>query len=389
MSFTTTATSLFSPAPLRGLAGMLHGWIPQDNSAMAPRHPQAPSSISQTPISRKRKRDAPSAQQGTPSQPTKASSVESRQYGMRKRAAKSYAEIDSDDELINESDSGSDSEYDTAPRKKPKKAKKTKPLPKHLIFPFLRLPRELRDIIYTYALTDPIGGVYVEERTHRYRRGPARIPAGPQNYLANYSHWTANSAEQAMPPWPQVEGYGLPDPDAQPHTANLTPALLAVCRQIRDEATPVLYAQPLLFEDAAALHAFLAPLSPATRGELREITILGCRGSWRRSMRAAFDVAALTLLAEGAVENLKVLRFHDEMWRENDCAKMPARRFYRRAFRWLEAAARARGVDEAVGVVQFIGGCNEVSTRDDHNEWIDAFWVELRKLVVKGLRHRR
>lgn len=117
MSFTTTATSLFSPAPLRGLAGMLHGWIPQDNSAMAPRHPQAPSSISQTPISRKRKRDAPSAQQRTPSQPTKASSVESRQYGMRKRAAKSYTEIDSDDELINESDSGSDSEYDIAPRK--------------------------------------------------------------------------------------------------------------------------------------------------------------------------------------------------------------------------------------------------------------------------------
>lgn len=36
---------------------------------------------------------------------------------MRNRAAKSYAEIDSDDELINESDSGSDSEYDIAPRK--------------------------------------------------------------------------------------------------------------------------------------------------------------------------------------------------------------------------------------------------------------------------------
>lgn len=117
MSFTTTATSMLSPAHFRGLGAIIQGWIPQDNSAMVPHRPQAQSSTSQQPISRKRKRGASSATQGMPSQPPKVSSVEPRQYGMRNRAAKSYAEIDSDDELINESDSGSDSEYDIAPQK--------------------------------------------------------------------------------------------------------------------------------------------------------------------------------------------------------------------------------------------------------------------------------
>ncbi|KKY15976.1 hypothetical protein UCDDS831_g07360 [Diplodia seriata] len=314
MSITATATSLFSPAPMRGLSGMLHRWLPQDATPNTSTNYAASfaSTPTRTTNSRKRKRDAPGQSNQTPDEPEPAP-AKPRLYQMRNRTAKSYAEIDSEDELINESDDESDDDYGVAPRKKPKK---TKPLPKSQIFPIMRLPRELRDMIYTHALTDPIGAVFITEHTHRYRRCAVRVPEGPQHHLADYGHWTEQKPSQAMAPWPIsstfYSGAAITPP---PHTASLTPALLAVCRRIRDEATPLLYAQPMLFDDAAALHAFLAPLPPSSRAALRDITVLGVRGGWGRSMRAAFDVAALTLLAEGAT-SLNVLRYHDEAYRE-------------------------------------------------------------------------
>ncbi|KAL0262774.1 hypothetical protein SLS55_001747 [Diplodia seriata] len=274
----------------------------------------------------------------------------------------------------------------------PQKPKKTKPLPKSQIFPIMRLPRELRDMIYTHALTDPIGAVFITEHTHRYRRCAVRVAEGPQHHLADYGHWTEQKPSQAMAPWPIsssfYSGAAITPP---PHTASLTPALLAVCRRIRDEATPLLYAQPMLFDDAAALHAFLAPLPPSSRAALRDITVLGVRGGWGRSMRAAFDVAALTLLAEGAT-SLNVLRYHDEAYREEWNSEPPllaARRFYRRAFHWLDVVAKERGVDAAVGAVEVIGCNNECWGRDDPDVPTPGYWEELRRLVVKGLRRRR
>ncbi|KAL1641360.1 hypothetical protein SLS58_006059 [Diplodia intermedia] len=360
MSFTATAT-------MRGLSGMLHRWLPQDATPNTSTDYAASfaSTPTRTTNSRKRKRDAPGQPNQTPDEPEPAP-AKSRLYQMRNRTAKSYAEIDSEDELINESDDESDDEYGVAPRQKPKK---TKPLPKSQIFPIMRLPRELRDMIYTHALTDPIGAVYIKEHTHRYRRCAVRVPEGPQHYLLNYGHWTEQQPSQAMAPWPISTTYyhsasTPPPPPPPPHTASLTPALLAVCRRIRDEATPLLYAQPMLFEDTAALHAFLAPLPPPSRAALRDVTVLGVRGGWGRSMRAAFDVAALTLLAEGATA-LNVLRYHDESYREgwNDSPQLlAARRFYRRAFHWLDAVARERGVDEAVGAVEVIGLSNSTSS---------------------------
>ncbi|OJD36450.1 formylmethionine deformylase-like protein [Diplodia corticola] len=382
MSF--TSTSLFDTTPMRGLSGMLYKWLPKDDTSNAPAVPAA--SVASTPRTTlgKRKRDAPTQPRQTPVQPNPAP-AEPRSYGMRNRPAKSYAEIDSDDELIDESDPGSDSDsdYDTAPRKKPQKPK-TKPLPKHLIFPFMRLPRELRDMIYAHALTDPIGALYIEERFHRYRRKAARVDAGPQSYLANYSHWTEQNPAQAMARWPIAEGYYAPNAKRpKPHRATLSPSLLAVSRRINAEATSVLYSQPLVFADAGALHAFLAPLPVApAREALRDVTVLGVRGSWERSMRAAFDVAALTLLAEGAT-NLNVLRYHDEGFRDEPSAdegpRRAARRFYRRALHWLDVVARERGVDEAVGVVQVICLNNEVWGRDDPDVMIGEYWDELKR----------
>ncbi|EKG16039.1 hypothetical protein MPH_06733 [Macrophomina phaseolina MS6] len=296
---------------------------------------------------------------------------------MRQRESVSYAEIGSDDELINDSDE--DGDYELTPRKKPKKAK---PLPKQKIFPFLSLPRELRDMIYGYCLTDPIGAVYIEERTIRYRRAAVRVPKGPQVFINNYS---CGAVDYLLPQWPQIETYPMGRPQPEPHAATLTPALLTVCKQILNEALPLLYTQPMFFEDTCALHGFLSGLRRETRGLLLDITVLSDYSY--RSLKSNFDIASLTLLAEGG-SNLKALRFHDPCYsyrHRDDIPKRAARKFYRRAFRLLDVLQRERGVDEAVRVMRIFGNQYD-SSRDYQPDEADEFGKELRRLMLKHLR---
>lgn len=329
MSFTTTITSLFNPAPasmMRLSSGIASGTASD-----------APFNAATTTTSRKRKRQAPSIQ---------------RDYPKRQREAISYTEIDSDDELINSSSDDEDyGEFGIVLWKKPKK---TRPLPKHKRFPILSLPRELRDMIYHYCLTDPIGAVYIEERTIRYRRAAVRVCKGPQDFLNNYGYELSHF-ENEIPKWPTIETYPCDRPQPEPHSATITPALLSVCKQISAEATPFLYSQSLVFQDTCALHGFLSGLTRETRGLLQRITVLG--DYHYRSLKQNFDVASLTLLAEGGT-NLKSLMFHDPCYRyrlEKDMGKRAARKFYRRAFRWMDAMVRERGLTEATKVPRLFG----------------------------------
>ncbi|GME44344.1 putative glucan synthase protein [Neofusicoccum parvum] len=266
------------------------------------------------------------------------SSVPTRHQPKRARAPVSYGEIDSDDERIY----ASDEEYDcpSAARKKPR------PLPKRKVFRFLSLPRELRDMIYQECLVDSIGGAYINERFVHYRRTPKRIAAGPESYIGNVGSSCPNGA---VPAWPHPHDHRDGGSPFEPHSQSLAPALLLACRQTYAEAAALLYGQPLYFEDGCALHGFLAALSPATRGLLRHVTVLDdhiCR-----SLKSNFDVAAFTLLADGGV-NLQCLRLLDtnSTWQ----TVAGARRFYRRAFRWLEEVRKARGLDEALEMVKII-----------------------------------
>ncbi|EOD48092.1 hypothetical protein UCRNP2_5158 [Neofusicoccum parvum UCRNP2] len=361
MSFTTT-TTLFNPAPypLVRVASTLRGHDPMDTTPDVSAPPQ-------TTTSRKRKR-----QQNTPFAPT-------RTQPKRQRPWVSYAEIDSDDELINDSDAEAaedvESDYDFAPRRKPRN---TRPLPKHKIFPFLSLPRELRDMIYQECLIDPIGALYLEERTIRYRRHAVRVAQGPQDYISNYSRSNA-----AMPAWPHPDDH--PHDSASPltlHHASLAPGLLGACQQIRAEAAPLLYGQRFVFEDSCALHGLLAGLAPGTRGLLRDVTVLDTH-RWR-SMKKFADGASLALLADGAA-NLASLTYPDSCVGWGNSAKHAARRFYRRAFRWLEAVSRVKGVVAAVEVVR-LGGSDWDMCLEECPGALELFRKELRVLMKKNMR---
>lgn len=237
-------------------------------------------------------------------------------------------------------------------------------------------------MIYQECLIDSIGGVYIEQRILQYRRTAVRVPEGPTSYTANYGYIDVTG--ESMPCWPHAH-YPPRNDDSdelphQPHQQSMAPALLSLCKQTHAEAAALLYGQPLYFEDTCALHGFLGALTSATRGLLRDVTVLEVH-RWR-SIRKNFDVAAMTLLAEGGT-NLRRLR-HADGGSYNDTPKRAARRFYRNAFRWLDVVRRKMGVHEAAGLVEMFSAEYAISMQDD--PLLDRkFRDELVRLMAKDM----
>jgi hypothetical protein len=156
------------------------------------------------------------------------------------------------------------------------KAKKQKP------FRFLDLPQELKDMIYEMALTD-VNGVAIVAKTKGHRRTAGRGAAyDKDSYQCTYG-WGWHSRRRLKA-------------NVQPVVATDTvfvPALLAVSKQIHSEAIDYLYGQDFVFQEANALHQFLAVIGLQNQQRLTYLEVL----SWpTRGASKTANYAAFTLL---------------------------------------------------------------------------------------------
>jgi hypothetical protein len=217
-----------------------------------------------------------------------------------------------------------------------RKITSSKPIPKKRIFPFLKLPAEIRNEIYSHCLHDPVG-IYLFSTTQKFRRTVYRG-----------TELAFRGRPPTLPPRPSG---GSDDEDEdevaqqdQPRTEfrPFIPALLAVCKQINTEARDILYGHEFYVKDTLALHSFLVDLGPRAAGYLKNVTL----GEWGfgRGVHKAYNHACFTALA--AATNLEHFTFHGILsWSQSPHSG--ATIFYRDAFPWLEAVGSVKGKADA------------------------------------------
>ncbi|KAM3416706.1 hypothetical protein BST61_g8297 [Cercospora zeina] len=342
-----------------------------------------------------------------------AASALARRSCKRKRSHISYVEeyyLDEEDDVeaadidltdhIDDAESEDDGTYGEKHTSKTKKArvvkgsaearenKKTKP------FRFLDLSAELRNRVYEFALTEP-NGLTLVARTKKYRRcvvrGPIDVAETDRHYGKKYRYryheWSRSWAS---------EQDNDDDDESEEYSGDrlLVPNLLAVNKQIHEEATSYLYKQEMILEDTNALHIFLASIGPSNRELLTEVTLRGW-GVGKGTMKG-YNFAALTML-QGCT-NLQTLLFECSL----DGYREPvglARQIYRDGVFFLEAIGDAQGsYDAAVDVVR-LGKwhfdprhdprCGRKTVRPLEPEVIaqsrrDEFEGELRRLLAQG-----
>lgn len=225
-------------------------------------------------------------------------------------------------------------------KKRAKLLSSSKPKKDQKPFPFLSLPAELRDCIYELALVEP-EGVTLVSKTKAYRRTVARGPL--YNESSRYRHYGRRWRPDAGEAMPQMTG--------------LVPNLLAVNKQIHDEAIGYLYQQPIVLEDTMTLHTFIAAIG-SNRSQLTNLVLR----SWGfgRGTHKAMNFASLTILA--SCTNLKSLAFECNIgW-----IRMPkqlARQLYRDGHYFLEAYGAANGAKDAALKILKLGDTNYAYTR--------------------------
>ncbi|KAL1639490.1 hypothetical protein SLS58_007922 [Diplodia intermedia] len=292
-------------------------------------------------------------------QKRKAPPVQGREYSKRpRRAPVSYADPeDSDDSAFYETDTDGEG----VATRKVQPPKQARPLPKRKIFPFLSLPRELRDIIYDYALGRPTtltttivsvdkpdpsdpspppratvttaasNIIRLRESKVGFRRGAAR--------MSHRKSCVLQADGVTRLPYNAGEAGTLRRSRAS-EPAPLATGLLGACRQLRAEAAPVLYGGRTRFEfvDSAALLLFVGRLSRETRGLLRDVKLM----QWwdQGSLCKAYDNAVFELLAEG-VTGLRAFRYDEGSYSARK-AWWEVKRICRLGWRWLEAMAREK-----------------------------------------------
>lgn len=130
------------------------------------------------------------------------------------------------------------------------------PLPS-ATFPFLKLPAEIRNMIYSYLLICPtvLGTQYVA--------------AGPQvgrYWFGEGWNWTLRNA-------PPVKA------------TSIDTAVLSVSREISTEARAILFSQPIHCRDLQAMYYFARRIGPDNRSLLRDIGVHTLGKSWSAAER--------------------------------------------------------------------------------------------------------
>jgi hypothetical protein len=194
------------------------------------------------------------------------------------------------------------------------------------IFPLLSLPAEIREEIYRNCLAVPEGLSLVSG----WRRQRRTIQPGFVDPSREANDW---QEVQRL----QEERKGR-RPDSP-----LAPALLAVNKQVRDEAIGFLYGQPMIFQNSSGLYTFLANIKTKNRALVRDVTIR--EWSYGRGTFKAHVGAAFTLLAD--CTNLRRLSIDcDFSWGRT--ARQMASALYRDGHFFFEAFGDANGKKSAV-----------------------------------------
>lgn len=238
--------------------------------------------------------------------------------------------------------------------KKRKPAHPSKPLPKRKIFPFLKLPAEIRNVIYGYCLADP-RGVYLVSTTKDRRRTVKRATSYymEQVYYQQQYGLRQHEGRRRSEHWWRYLQAGTAEPDNElkdflTKWISLVPSLLATNKQICKEGRDILYGNEFKLDNTMALHSFMVDISPRTASLLTHVTLR----SWDmgRGVHKAYNHACFSMLMSAT--NIQELTIEGPIsYRYNP--KGIASQLYRDGFPWLEAVGIAKGrVDAAVGLVQ-------------------------------------
>ncbi|KAL8724987.1 MAG: hypothetical protein Q9166_007636 [cf. Caloplaca sp. 2 TL-2023] len=293
----------------------------------------------------------------------------------RKRKETSYYPSDSDSDPNGIQVDDYDSEAERVPSSKKMKfkaaAESTKPLPKKKIFAFMSLPAELKNKIYSLALTCD-HEVALVSRIIRYRH---RAELGTTE--------TFQAFRRRRDPW----GYRNITPNMI-ITPSFVPNLLALNHQINAETQPILYgANVFAFENTKALHTFCTNIGPRNGAALRELTIK----HWGDTKAGkGLNYPAFTSMIHAV--NLTRLNLDCEVAWGGRGDKI-ARQIYGDGHDWLEAVGRSKGQKDAAVDLITVGFQNILSYRADAtaseeekrkkmDRLMISFRAELRRLLM-------
>jgi hypothetical protein len=191
----------------------------------------------------------------------------------------------------------------------------------------MELPAEIRNMIYSYTLTDPSGINLMGTYKHK-RRTVQRISTEMVYNMAGTYRRSFHG-----------------DKDEEP--VSLVPSLLAVSKQIYSEGRDFLYSNELVFVDSFALYCFMLNISPAGAKQLQHLRLL--QWAYSRTLKG-YNHACFAVLVQAT--NLKTLRLDsNSSWARSP--KLAAAKLYRDAFPWLEAVGAAKGeVSAGVDMLQ-------------------------------------
>jgi len=230
----------------------------------------------------------------------------------------------------------------------------------------MQLPAEIRNIIYGYTLTDPMGISFAATFEHR-RRKTKRISSKLQKTLSGLYYKNMDSGED------------LQEEEPVP----LTPSLLAVSKQIHREGIDILYDNEFTFSDSFALYAFMINMGPAGAKQVKKIKLRGWLDG--RGTRGYNHCCFAALMSA-----TNLTSFHIETSSAMDSSPISmAEQLYRDAFPWLESMAAAKGkLDAGVDVLKFGDAffgrswpCLLLTKPLSKEEKTDMFKTELRKLL--------
>jgi hypothetical protein len=268
----------------------------------------------------------------------------------------------------------------------------------------MALPGELRNKIYEECLKDcniNQHGEYEEclwlrSKQKRYHRTVERVNLTSDYWEENskYSNHSlcCNSSRRG------VRAFDPRNPGTKDEQTTLVPNILAVSKQIYQEAMPILYGQRMVFADVTALAAFAAKLSGNAASHIRNVEIR----CWNQTVsRRNMPFTAMVLLAAKGATNLQTLQINCRVGymyfgqyynrypfssrpvkSEDEIPKMYARRVYRACYPLLEAMGYAKPEDSqqcswyrGIDVIRF-------------GEHIFQDWFDVRSRSVSGLKSK-
>ncbi|KAF1933160.1 uncharacterized protein M421DRAFT_415523 [Didymella exigua CBS 183.55] len=248
-------------------------------------------------------------------------------YSKRKRTQVNYRI-----EKLGVDKTDAESEEEVVRAKKPRKPAASRPLPKRNFFPFLQLPAEIRNMIYSYAPMDPSDIKFVAVQRSKRRCAESvstkslRQATGSRLYYQ--SHRINNNAKE--------------------QATELVLSLFAVNKQVYHEGCDILYSNELIFADPIALYSCMINLDPSISAS--RLKIMRLKGWGYGSTLRAYNNACFAVLIWA--NNLK--KFYIDcsvgQCRESENA---AQQTCRDAFPWLEAVGRKKArFDAALDVLE-------------------------------------